>query len=674
MPLRVTNIAITSISQPSNLITVVANITTENRGGGGGTIDPAFFNFHLTYDTYTYVSATPTDVSPKTAQTSDFTLTATFDYAGFNFLYVIGQSATYYINYQGNNETSQAYTYLNPNSFVFTSFTVVETSPNQITASAAYTSMLSIGSVEAGDFTYTVVISGTTYTYTTTSTPAFTPTVDSTSFFFIFTSTFTELFQDGDVQTHTLNFTKAPPVSLNVTSSPVELTYSATATMTLSFGSIVLDTDPNYVLTTFAYTYAAFTPNSANLFYKLNGTNITSSDVTWTLNNSTKIGTARFSIGTSQTAPIFIQVATITHQLQYLVTVGDPVGPFYSSVLNTVYTIANANNKAITKPITIITISANKTIILPPVVKVPGTLYHFKILTASAYTCKIYPFLTAPFTPTLRTYLYTTTSPAFDSTIETGSPYIFDSTTGLNTLTLVSDGTTWLIINRYINSVATDVFTGTLTQYLTETNETDAFQYTFLNVTSSYTKILLHSMSYSYLKYIFIVNSDSSTRTFIIYTPDGAPLETLSGRSGSYNYLTVSLAAGRVAGFVLTYSNGTYYIISTAVDPGITAITNFRDTSTVISRTLSFIQNPQYYEIPYLPTFPYSRAKLVIIKALTYPLSFRGEDDGTNNLVFQLTDAPVPAFSLPLNSAIWLIGFKSTATRQYYFPVSYFIR
>ena len=666
----VTGISITSISQPDNVITLVASITVDGKGA-----DPTKFNYHLTYASNTYVSATASTQTPSGTQSSNFTLTATFSYADFYALYTVGQSATYYVNYDGANETSQAYTYQNPSSFTFNSFTVLETTPNQITASATFTAVgISLPSVEAADFTYTVVIGTNTYEYRTNTTPAITPTVDSTSFTFIFTpGTFTELFQDGDVQTHTLNFTRML-LGLNVTSSPVELTYTSTATMTLTFSSILIDTDPTYVLTTFAYTYAAFTPNSANLFYKLNGTNITSSDVTWTLNNSTKIGTARFSTGTIQTAPIFIQVATITHQLQYLVTVGDPVGPFYSSVVTTVYTIADANNKAITKPITLITISANKTIILPPVVKVPGTLYHFKILTASAYTCKIYPFLTAPFTPTLRTYLYTTTSPTFDSTIETGSPYVFDSTTGLNTLTLVSDGTTWLIINRYINSVATNVFTGTLTEYLAETNETNAFQYTYLNVTSSYTKILLHSMSYSYLKYIFIVNSDSSTKSFIIYTPDGTPLETLTGRSGSYNYLTFNLAAGRVAGFVLTYSNGTYYIISSAVDPGITEIINFRDTSTVISRTLSFIQNPQYYEIPYLPTFPYSRAKLVIIKALTYPLSFRGEDDGTNNLVFQLTDAPVPAFSLPLNSAIWLIGFKSTETRQYYFPVSYFIR
>jgi len=662
----VTGITITSISQPDNVITLVASITVDNKGA-----NPSLFNYHLTYPSNTYVSATASTQTPSGTQNSNFTLTATFSYADFYALYTVGQSATYYVNYNGIQETSQSYIYVNPTSFTFNSFTVLETTPNQITATATFTAVgISLPSVEAADFTYNVVIGGTTYTYTTSTIPAIAPTVDLTSFTFIFTpGTFTELFQDGDVQTHTLNFTRLV-YSLNVTTDPVVLTYSGTPTMTLTFSSIVVDTDPTYILASFAYTYTAFTPNSANLFYKLNGTNITSSDVTWTLNNSTKLGSARFSSGTGETAPVFIQVASITHQLQYLVTVGDPIGPFYSSILSSVYTIANSNNKAITKPLTTITISAIKTIILPPVAKVPGTLYHFKILSASSpYTLKIYPFLTTPFTPTLRTYLYNNIStPSFDSTIETATPYIFNSTTGLYTLTLVSDGTNWWILNKYLNSLTLNVLTGAPSQYVAETNETNSFQYTYVSPASSYTKILLHSMSYSYLKYIFIINSDSSTRSFIIYVPDGYGLENLTSRSGNYNYFAFNLDSGKVAGFILTYLNGTFYIISSSINPNISAISNFTETPTVITNTLSFFQYGNFFQIPFINTLDSTHSQLVAMKGNTYPLSINGAD----GVLFQLASAGTPAFSLDYGAAVWFIGIRFSETREYYLPVSYY--
>jgi hypothetical protein len=661
----VTGITITSISQPDNLITLVATVTVDSKGA-----NPSLFNYHLTYASNTYVSATASSQTPSGTQSSTFTLTATFSYADFYALYTVGQSATYYVNYNGTNETNQSYIYVNPTSFTFNSFTVLETTPTQITAVANFTAVgITLPSVEAADFTYTVVIGGTTYTYTSSTIPAITPTVTSNSFTFIFTpGTFTELFQDGDVQTHRLNFTRFI-FDLNVTSDPVVLTYSGTPTMTLTFSSIVVDTDPTYILASFAYTYTAFTPITDNLLYKLNGTDITSSDVTWSLNNSTKFGSARFSSGTGQTAPIFIQVASITHQIEYLVTVGDPIGPFYSNILSTVYTIANSNNKAIISPVTVVTISPSKTVILPPVAKVPGTLYHFKILTASSpYTLKIYPFLLPPFTPILRTYLYNNIStPSFDSVIETGTPYIFDSTTTLHTLTLVSDGTNWWILNKYTNTLTINSVSGAPTQNVTETNETNAFQYIYLN-SGSYTKILLHAMSYSYLKYIFITNSDSSTKTFNIYMPGGAPLETIAGSSGRYNYMTFNLDSGKVAGFVLTYINGTYYIISAAINPSISSSDGFTDTPTILSSTLSFLQYTNYCQIPFLPSLDSSHAQLVIIKGNTYPIIIRGD----TGVLFQLNAAGTPAFSLNYFAAVWFIGIRSGETRQYYLPISYY--
>ena len=665
----ITNLSITSISQPSNVITLVAAVTVDARGANANS-----FNFRLTYPTEdpTYNAfVTPSTQSPRdSTEYSNFTLTVTFSLAEFAGLYTIDQTATYLVNYSGNFATSQNYTYVNPNSFVFNSFTVLQSSIYEIVATATYTAVLETGSVQASDFTYTVVIDSTPYTYTTATT-GFNPTVTSTSFIITFTSTyFNDLFQDGVLQAHTLNFTKPPPSSLDVTTTPpVEFTYSQTTNMTITISSIVLDTDPTYVLASFVYTFSGFTPTNTNLIYKVRGdTDLAPENVTWTINNSTKFGSARFSTGSTQTASIYVQLASFTNQIRYVATSGSPVGPFFSNTVNTVYTIANSNNIGITKPVTVISISANKTAILPPVAKVPGTLYHFKISTADAYTCKIYPFLTAPFTPTLRTYLYTTSGPAFDSFIESANYYLFDSTTTLNTLTLASNGTNWWILNNYLNSLTIGVLSSAPTLYVEEVNETTAFQYTYLNSGVSYTKILLKAMSYSYLKYIFITNSDSSTNTFIIYTPNGAPLETLGGTSGEYNYLTFTLNSGKVAGIVLTYINGIYYIISAAINPSISAISPFLDTSSTLSTTLSFLQNQSYYEIPYLPSFNYVQAKLLIMKGLTTPISIRGGDI----VLFQLESVAVSAFSLPVNSAVWFIGIKSSSSEQSYLPVSYY--
>jgi hypothetical protein len=322
----------------------------------------------------------------------------------------------------------------------------------------------------------------------------------------------------------------------------------------------------------------------------------------------------------------------------------------------------------ITKPVTIVSISDNKSIILPPVGICKGTLYHFKILTATApYTLQIFPLVVvSPPIPPLVTNLYTT-SLTFDSQIE-GTPgaFTFDSTTGLNTLTLVSDGANWWILNRYFGTITPDTadeLPGTITS---ETTETVCFR----KISTASTNIAIYPMSYSNLKYIFLQNDNAETGiTFTIYFPTGKALETVTG--ANYKKIILSVSAGAIAALIITYSNDTYYIVSAINNPAIDTAASFEDTPVSISSTVNYLLNGTFYYVPYLSNLNSSKSTLVIIKAG----GAQKVKSLTSLVVFQLTSTANPyttPIQLSTNKVIWFIVIQ-VSTTQYYLPVSYYI-
>lgn len=560
--------------------------------------------------------------------------------------------------------------------FSFLSFTVVQTSFLSITADAEFTYTPPdpppdpIVYPTAPEFTYTVVIGDTTYTYTTANTPTFTPTVNTGTFSFVFqsiTSPFQQIFVPG-IQTHTLNFTRnIPPENINVTSDPViferiGLTYT-------SFELTLYDNDD--IRANFAYTYGGFTPSVLNFKYYLNDTILENEYISWTISNVSGIGTgfADFSRSSVVTADLFTQASTQTHSIRYET---ENIGPFDSSIVTTVFTLNDSTNILITNSITIITINSNKTAMLPPVGTSKGTLHHFKILTATdPNTLKIFPLVVvSPPIPPLETNLYTT-SLTYDSVIEgVAGPITFNYTTTRNTLTLISDGSNWSILNRYTDTLTIGGLTGSPTDTLSETTQTKSFQYTYVNSEGDYyTKILLNSTAFSYLKYIFITNADSSSLVFTIYLPIAKAFETLPATESRYNYFTFTIPAGKIAGIILTYVNNTYYIISASINPSISTSGTISETPTIISSTVSLLQSQPAYEIPYyLPNFNSSLSQLLILKSATTPTV-----QGGTNVSFLLTKDPVSLFSLDAGAAVWFIGYQFNETKQYYLAVSYYV-
>ena len=435
-----------------------------------------------------------------------------------------------------------------------------------------------------------------------------------------------------------------------------------------SFTVILYQLDNTIVRANFTYTYSGFTPNTDYFEYYLNETLIDrSKDVTFNITQSAGSGSgfADFSRVDPDIITFFLQASTQTHFIRYE---GGGFGPFNTSILSTAFTVSDSNNIIIQNPVTIVTISAYKSIILPPVGTCKGSLFHFKILTATApYTFRIVPYFSvSPPIPPLLTSLYN--SLTFDSVIEgTAGPLTFDSTTTRNTLTLVSDGTSWWILNRYPGTITPNSAASLPSPAVTESTETASFNYNYVTLANR-NNIVLHSMSSSYLKYIFITNAYESSVTFTIYFPSGSGFETLSTNDGDiYKYFSFPLPSGAVGGVILTYSNSRYYIIGTSINASITSISPSIETPLTISSSISRLTTGTYFELPYVSNITSSNAVLTIIKAGTGTKQVKA----ATNVLFQIAQQTNSAFSLPTNSTVWFIVIKN-GNNQYYLPIAFY--
>jgi hypothetical protein len=548
-------------------------------------------------------------------------------------------------------------------SVTFTSYAVVS---GTITLTANVV-IRSGETADVSEFVYILYAGGTTYdpaTPTSQSPASGEYTNDFTLTLTFSALDFPNLYISEQGNTYTVQYPAGDQVgqaSYTYYSSPPTIEFT-------SFTVILYQLDNTIIRANFTYNSSGFEPSTSNFIYYLNGSILDNSYITWNItdNESGGVGFADFSRVGAVTAALFLQASTQTHFIRYQ---DNEIGPFNTSTITTKFTVSDSNNIIIQNPVTIVTISAYKSIILPPVATKKGILYHFKILTATApYTFRIVPYFSvSPPIPPLLTSLYS--SLTFDSVIEgVAGPVTMSSTR--NTLTLISDGTSWSILNRYTDTLTIGALTSAPTNTLSETTETKSFQYTYVNSEGDYySKILLASSTSSYLKYIFITNADSSSLEFTIYLPISKAFETSPAISSRYALFTFTIPAGKVAGFILTYVNDTYYIISASINPSISTEGTISATPTIISSTVSLLQSQPAYQISYsLPNFNSSISQLLILKSVTTP-TVQGED----NVQFRLTKDPVSIFSLSVGSAVWFIGHQFSETRQDYLAVSYYV-
>ena len=491
------------------------------------------------------------------------------------------------------------------------------------------------------------------------------------------------LFTGNVQQTHTL---QVNPPSHNYQTTPVIFTYSYFA---ISSFMPALDSDPEYILSQVGYVYGGFTTaaSTTNLSYILNTTTtVANGNLTWSLSNDDNTidntvgdgihygsasGTVRYRI-TVVGPSIFLQSSRIKHTLRYYDS-GPPID--INSNVDTVYIKGfDSNNIFLTTPMAIVNATVNKSIVLPPVNSSVGVPYHIKVTNVGAFCdLRISPYMTTPITFPLQTTLYITNTIPFDSAIEDASSnslYILNS---VKTVTFVSNGTAWYIINNYSFATSGLSINGGATlpgDQLNEPSDLTAFYVNYDGTNVSRRNILLYTMTNTHLKYIFIWNSSVTTTTFTIYLPSGAIYED-AARSPSYplyNALSFDLPNG-VAGLIMTYRNGRYYVLSATINPFFS--TSAPNSTTLLTKTLTFIQNGTTgAQFPNILDLDTSTTRLFIVKYnSTYTPFFKGE---TPDILFLISAAVSTDFTLNSKEAVWMLPIKVSERQKYYLPVCYY--
>jgi hypothetical protein len=357
----------------------------------------------------------------------------------------------------------------------------------------------------------------------------------------------------------------------------------------------------------------------------------------------------------------------------YITTTGLSTNVETSTLINYLFIPNSSSNIQMNgntiKSITTVDLSSgNKSVILPPVsTAVP--IIHFKITAVnSPYIFQIIPHFTLP----ANYILYdssTTPFPTFDSTIDgTSSQLYFDTVN--HTVSLMSDRTNWTVLNKYSDTVP-------IVQYndanlpspmLTEQYEINAIKYTYESL-GSYNNILLHPMTSSYLKYVFLKNNYSNSVTFTLYFPSGAGVDnsTLS-YAGYYNSIIFTLPSTKVAGLIITYINSRYYIISAGIIPDYSQTPVIGDPTITITKTINFINTATQLYMPLIIHTDPSVCRLFICKVLSNNnITAVAQTSG----VF-IMNGNYTAISMAGSTVLWFIINVNNGTSAY-LPVSYYV-
>ena len=315
-----------------------------------------------------------------------------------------------------------------------------------------------------------------------------------------------------------------------------------TDTLTVEYNGV------STITVTFRYTQSTF-EITTGLSCTINGVAVTITSGTGTGGDGTLI----FSTINSNNSKFFTQGYTQTYQLTYT----DGIDTFTSDTINYYWTQAIDDNNAnlATSGNAFIAVGfsiRNKSILLPPVGSKPGYIYRFKITNyVSPYLLRISPYLTG-FNNT--TSLTAGTAP-YDSSIDGALSTI--RLEGSNfSIALVSDGTNWSIISLYVSSLLTPSV-ATASEPSTETTPTQVLYYK----SSSVFDLIIAPMVYSFIKYVCILNQDTSSRTFNIFFPVGKKVDTITPSGSETLKVSLTIPASSLGTITLTYANNQYYIL-----------------------------------------------------------------------------------------------------------------
>ena len=367
----------------------------------------------------------------------------------------------------------------------------------------------------------------------------------------------------------------------------------------------------------------------------------------------------------------FIQGGNITVSLTYS-NDAENLSAVYSAAV-TYYNVIgiDANNILLRDHLKIFTLvdlsTVNKSVILPLTGNCKGVILHFKITDIDAgglNTFTISPYMDQYPNGPPYTSFSTTVAEYTGSIDNTNGPIYFNT---LNfVVSVISDGWNWIVLNKYAAPItigSTGLFPGDITS---ETSEKNVVRYAYQSG-RNYNNIALYPMTSTYLKYIFLKNTDTNPIDFTLYFPVGAGLDNQNGVLGNYSTIVLRILAGKVGSFIITFLNSRYYIISAGVIPDYSQASVSPTPSLTLTKTVNFLDTASRVYMPPITTSNSSLCKLVIIKVRnTSSITLVGQASG----VF-IMDDNYTAISMASTSVLWFIVNMNNGTEAY-LPVCYY--
>jgi hypothetical protein len=303
-------------------------------------------------------------------------------------------------------------------------------------------------------------------------------------------------------------------------------------------------------------------------------------------------GTASLSI-LGDNAKFFTQGYTQVYQLSYNFIPSGTITYNWTQAIDS----NNINLATTGNGFTAIDISVrNKSILLPPVSSKPGYIYRFKITNyASPNLLRISPYFTGFDGITgLKS-----SGANYDSSIDGASSTI--RLEGQNySIALVSDGTNWSILSLYVSSLLTPAVASVSGTSATETTPKQLLYHR----SSSVFNVIIAPMGYSFIKYVCILNQDTTSGTFNIFFPVDKKVDNITPSDSGTIKVSLSIPASSLGTIILTYANNQYYILGYYIFGTGDNITNNTTSSgaTNINKSINFsntlTSSTVSYEIP----------------------------------------------------------------------------
>jgi hypothetical protein len=265
---------------------------------------------------------------------------------------------------------------------------------------------------------------------------------------------------------------------------------------------------------------------------------------------------------------------------------------------------ADSKNGWNPQPITYISDSEfNKSMILPPVAIAKGKLYHFKYLGSqrpfilmSSLKSREYPLKKSE----ILYHENENLEEIFESTIE--GTWKFQLTHTNQCVSVVSDGTSWLVVNNY-EGTFTSISKGSLPDSaVVEKTKSHFLNYYWNNDASN--NIVLTDLRQNSLKFLHVHRFLPDTGILNIYAPQGVSIESKDVSGNERAYLSICLSnkalLSNTSSFILSFFNNRLFIL-TQYDGAGFSIADYPTNVLALEKTLTITENENIFKIPQLP-------------------------------------------------------------------------